>query len=261
MKIIAAAALLTTALLSAATVPAADSGSVVVIGSGQSGQPLARILLEQGYDVKIMTRNAERAAERDLPDGVGLVEGDSTKPATLKGDFDGVDYVISTIGAQCAPNQPPKAGSAPEDVDYRGIANLAAGAKPAGVKQFVLMSAIGAGEDDPEDGLNKMCNMVLKWKGDGEQALRDSGVPYTVVRPGGLKPFPGQPDCSEGKEPLRVYPVSETRAGALCRADVGLVMADALGNPDALGKTVNLIGDPALGLDDWRGAWAAIPAD
>lgn len=240
---------------------AADKGSVVVIGSGQSGQPLARILVEQGYAVKIMTRNAERAAERGVPENVGLVEGDGTQPETLAGDFDGIDYVISTIGAQCAPNQPPKPGAGPEEVDYRAIENLADAAKSAGVKQFVLMSAIGAGEDDPEDGLNKMCNMVLLWKGEGEQALRESGVPYTIVRPGGLKPFPGQPDCVEGKEPLLIYPITENRSGALCRADVGLVMADALGNPDALGKTVNLIADKSVAPGAWRSAWAEIPAD
>jgi len=227
----------------------------------QSGQPLARILLEQGYEVKIMTRNAQRAAGRGLPEAAGIVEGDSARPETLKGDFDGVDYVISTIGAQCTPDAPPQPGSGPEDVDYRGIENLANEARAAGVKQFVLMSAIGAGEDDPTDTLNKMCNMVLKWNGDGEQALRDSGVPYTIVRPGGLKPFPGQPDCSEGKEPLLIYPIDQNRAGALCRADVGLVMADALGNPDALGKTVNLIADSSVGLDDWRSDWAEMPAD
>jgi uncharacterized protein YbjT (DUF2867 family) len=106
-----------------------------------------------------------------------------------------------------------------------------------------------------------MCDMVLKWKGDGEQALRDSGVPYTIVRPGGLKPFPGQPECMEGTEPLLVYPSDEERSGALCRADVGLVMAAALGNADALGKTVNLIADSSAGLDDWQSAWAEIPAD
>jgi len=240
---------------------AGDKGTVAVIGSGQSGKPLARILLEQGYDVKIHTRSAERARGRGLPEDVGFIEGDSTKPETLAGDFDGVDYVISTIGAQCAPNEPPKAGSTPRDVDYLGIENLAAAAKAAGVKQFVLMSAIGAGNADPEDGLNKMCGMVLKWKGDGEQALRDSGVPYTIVRPGGLKPFPGQPACMEGKEPLLIYPIDQDRAGALCRADVGLVMADALGNADALGKTVNLIADSSAGLDDWQSAWAEMPAD
>ena len=59
-----------------------------------------------------------------------------------------------------------------------------------------------------------------------------------------------------------MYPGDEDAGGgALCRGDVGLVMADALGNPDALGKTINLVGDKQSELTAWRSASATIPAD
>jgi uncharacterized protein YbjT (DUF2867 family) len=142
------------------------------------------------------------------------------------------------------------------------VVNLTDAARQAGTKQLVLMSSLRAGSDDPEDRLNQMCGMVLAWKGKGEDYLRTSGVPYTVVRPGGLLPVPGQPQCSEGKVPLRLYPGFETgESAAICRADVGLVMIDALGNPDAVGKTVNLISEtnePA-DVDAWRSSWARMP--
>jgi hypothetical protein len=87
-------------------------------------------------------------------------------------------------------------------------------------------------------------------------------VPYTIVRPGGLKPFPRQPPCVEGREPLLLYARDVDRGpGIVCRADVALVAIDALGNPNALGKTVNLVVDKQLALDAWRQAWAALPAD
>jgi hypothetical protein len=38
-------------------------------------------------------------------------------------------------------------------------------------------------------------------------------------------------------------------------------MAGALGNPAALGKTVNLTADKQLPIDGWRAAWAGIPRD
>jgi hypothetical protein len=38
-------------------------------------------------------------------------------------------------------------------------------------------------------------------------------------------------------------------------------MADALGNPDALGKTVELAADKKLALDAWRSAWPTLPKD
>ena len=163
----------------------------VVIGRGQSGAPLARILKEQGYTVRVMVRDPSRA--KGLPEGVQVVSGDATQPASLLAGLKGADYVLSTIGANCVPKKDFPARGAPQDVDYRGIENLAAAAKQAGIGQFVLMSSLGAGDTDPKAMLNAMCGMVLQWKGNGEASLRASGVPYTVVRPGGLKPFPGQP--------------------------------------------------------------------
>ena len=243
-----------------AAVNAADKGTVVVIGGGQSGRPMARILVEQGYDVRVMVRDPARAT--GLPEQAQVVQGDVTKPDSLGAGLSGANYVISTIGAPCYRDKSPAPGERPEDVDYLGIANLAKAARAAGIRQVVLLSAIGAGVSDPENGLNKLCNMVLDWKGKGEAALRESGVPYTVVRPGGLKPFPGQPDCVEGQEPLLIYPGREERGpGALCRADVALVMADALVNPAARGKTINLIADKSVAPDAWRSAWAEMPAD
>jgi len=246
--------------LGATAAPAEDKGTVVVVGGGQSGRPLARILVGQGYTVRVMVRNPDRAS--GLPAEALVVRGDVTKPDSLDAGLKGADFVISTIGAPCYRDRAPAPGSFPEDVDNLGIANLSAAASAAGVRQLVLMSAIGAGNADPEDGLNKLCNMVLAEKGKGEAALRESGLAYTIVRPGGLKPFPGQPECAEGVEPLLMFPGTEdTGGGALCRADVGLVMADALGNPDALSKTVNLIGDKQSALTAWRSAWAKMPAD
>lgn len=240
---------------------AADKGTVVVVGAGQSGTPTARILAEQGYTVRVMVRDPSKV--KNLTEKATVVAGDATKPETLAAVFKGADYVVSTIGANCVPNTPFPAGAGPADVDYKGVANMADAAKAAGVKQFVLMSSIGAGSNDAKDRLNAMCGMVLEWKGKGEEHLRKSGVAYTIVRPGGLRPFPGQPECKEGAEGLRVWsPKEQAAPGAICRADVGLVMATALGNKDALGKTINVVGDKnATSVDGWKSAWAGIAKD
>jgi uncharacterized protein YbjT (DUF2867 family) len=259
MKFITAAAAV--AMLSTGAAHAAGKGTVVVVGFGQSGAPTARILAEQGYTVRVMVRDPAKV--KGLPDKASVVAGDATKPETLGAVFKGADYVVSTIGANCVPNTPFPAGAGPADVDYKGVANMADAAKAAGVKQFVLMSSIGAGSTDAKDRLNAMCGMVLEWKGKGEEHLRKAGVPYTVVRPGGLRPFPGQPECKEGVEGLRVWsPKAEGGPGAICRADVGLVMATALGNKDLIGKTINVVGDKnAASVEGWKSALAALPKD
>jgi uncharacterized protein YbjT (DUF2867 family) len=236
-----------------------DTRTAVIVGGGQSGAPLARILLADGYTVRVLVRDPARV--KNLPAGVTLVTGDVTKPATLGPALKGADYVLSTIGAACTPKQPFPAGASPEDVDYRGIENLARAARTAGVRQLVLLSSLGAGDTNPKASLNAMCGMVLDWKGRGEASVRTSGVPYTIVRPGGLKPFPGQPDCVEGKEGLKLLASDAPGTGSLCRADVALVMAGALGNRDAQNKTVGLIGDKQQAVGAWRQAWAALPKD
>jgi len=245
----------------AASLPA-GKGTVLVVGGGQSGQPLARTLVAQGYDVRVMVRDPARAS--GLPADARVVSGDATRPDTLAAGFAGADYVIATLGSSCVRDKPFPPQGSPEDVDYRGVANLVDAAKAAGVRQFVLMSALGAGDANPRTPLNAMCGMALSFKGQGEDHLRSSGLPYTIVRPGGLKPFPGQAACQEGREPLALYAGSEDRGpGALCRADVGLVMASALGNAEARNKTVNVIADrdKAAPVDGWRSRWAALPAD
>lgn len=241
--VIAAAA----ALGFAASSPAKDV--VLVAGAtGKTGVPLMKILQAEGYAVRALVR--DRAKAGDLGAGIEIVEGDVTQPGTLAAAANGAAYVVSTIGASSA--QPP---NNPEAVDYGGVANLATAAKAAGVKHFVLMSSIGAGDENPATPLNRMFGMVLLWKGKGEQALRDSGVPYTIVRPGGLV------DCEPGKEGLVVGAGDGAASGRVCRADVALVMVDALTNPAAARKTIALVGDPKGQPGAWKSALAGIPKD
>ena len=110
--------LLLTLGLGATVAPAADKGTVVVVGGGQSGRPLAQILVEQGYTVRVMVRNPDRAS--GLPAEAKVVQGDVTKPDSLGAGLSGADFVISTIGAPCFRDRAPDPGSFPEDVDNRG---------------------------------------------------------------------------------------------------------------------------------------------
>ena len=135
------------------------------------------------------------------------------------------------------------------------MANLVDAAKAAKVKQFVLMSALGAGDTNPETFLNKRFGMVQMWKGKGEEHLRKSGVPYTIVRPGGLK------NCDAGKTDITFSGDPALKGAAICRADVGLAMAAALGNPQALHKTVGVVANEGVAPSDPAKKFAAISPD
>ena len=70
---------------------------------------------------------------------------------------------------------------------------------------------------DDDHYLNRMFNNILIWKRRGEEAVAASGVPYTIVRPGGLSDDPGgQPDRH-----LRAGAIPARRASWITRADVG----------------------------------------
>jgi uncharacterized protein YbjT (DUF2867 family) len=223
--------------------------TVVVAGAtGKSGVPLIKILSEQGYKVRAMVRDKAKAG--DLGKGVEVVQADATKPEALGAAMKGATYVISTIGAGGV--EPPNNA---ENVDYKGVVNLTDAAKAAGVKHFVLMSSIGAADPNPETFLNKRFGMVLMWKGKGEDHLRKSGVSYTIVRPGGLA------DCDPGKVGLKIAAGNEALQGRICRSDVGLIMADALTNKDAAGKTIATISDDKAAVTAWKSGWAAIAKD
>ena len=97
----------------------------------------------------------------------------------------GVDYVVSALGS--SGQRDPE--NRPELVDYGGVKALAEAARSAGAKQFVLVSSIGV--THPDHPLNHTLDNVLQWKLRGEQAVRATGLPYTIVRPGVLTNDPG----------------------------------------------------------------------
>jgi uncharacterized protein YbjT (DUF2867 family) len=223
---------------------------LVVGGTGQTGWETVKEAVEEGYEVRATTTNVERAKERFPEDGFTWVEMDARILDEIRTAMDGVDYVISTLGGSCFD---PGGPASPQHIDYQGVVNMAGIAKDYGVKQFVLTSAIGAGIGDQP--LNQFCDNVQMWKWLGEDYLRDGSLPYTIVQPGGLGTDEG------GKIGITITGVGGTNSGFIQRDDVAEVLVDALGNEDALGKTVEIVGDKDGKPDDWRSEWANIAKD
>jgi uncharacterized protein YbjT (DUF2867 family) len=222
--------------------------TVVVAGAtSKSGRAIVTELIKQGYTVRALSRNPEKS--KDLGAGVEVVMADVTKPETLPAAMKGAQVLLSTIGAV------PFGTDVPEKIDYQGVVAMTDAAKAAGIKQIVHMTSLGSGSEDPNEQLNKMFQMILKWKGKGEEHIRKSGVAYTIVRPGGLA------DCEPGKQGLKLGKGDGEASGRVCRADAGLVMVAAIGNPEYYSKTIAVIGDDKAPVDAWRKQVAAIPKD
>ena len=120
-----------------------------------------------------------------------------------------------------------------------GVKALAEAAKAAGVSQFILVSSMGV--THPEHQLNAMLDNILEWKLKGEDAVRATGINYTIVRPGELTNEPGgqrgvrimQGDPSSGEGTHLAQPTSPS------------VLVSAIGREDLYGKTFEIVGDHA----------------
>lgn len=232
-----------------ATGSRAGIDTVLVVGAtGQTGRLLVSDLRAAGFKVSAFVRDADRARDA-LGEDVRLFVGDVKDPASIVAAMQEADAVISAIGARSA-----KGPDRPEMIDYQGVANLANAAAGAGVRHFVLISSMGVTQED--NALNRLFGNVLIWKAKGEQALRDSGVPYTVVRPGGLVNEP----AGQGRiELVQGDPPGQT---VIPRADVATVCIEALRHSSAsAGKTLEAFRVDGEPRSDWAGAFATLAAD
>ncbi|MBF6075297.1 NAD(P)H-binding protein [Nocardia beijingensis] len=132
---------------------------IVITGAtGTIGSEIVRQLSSRGTAIRAVTRDPDRA---DVPAGVEVARGDYTDVASMAKAMAGAEaaFVVGVLGPEYA------------ELDRALIAT----ARDAGVGRIVKLSAIGTG--DP--GLGR----VGTWHMPGEQAARDSGVDWTILRP------------------------------------------------------------------------------
>jgi uncharacterized protein YbjT (DUF2867 family) len=201
---------------------------ILVSGAtGQQGGAVARNLLERGFAVRALTRDAEKAAARELGDlGAEVVSGDLEDRSSIDRVLDGVYGVFSVQQFW---------GIGVEGEVRQGVL-LADAAKAAGVEHYVYSSV---GSAHRETGIP---HFDSKWE--VEEHVRASGVPYTVLRPvffmqnwefmrepilGGTLPQPLAP----GK-PFQMIDAE----------DIGVFVAMAFEDPETwIGREVDIAGD------------------
>lgn len=223
--------------------------TVLVAGAtGRTGSAIRQELKQQGYQVVGMTRSAERARQRYGDDGI-WVEADVKDASAVADAMRNVDYVISAIGARDRDGP-----DGPEFVDYGGVRHLAEAASANGVKHFVLISSAAAGIHRKKSQMIQIGN-VRYWKTMGENALKRSAVPYTVIGPGGLE------NMSETQKGLRILMRKDYVTGLIAIGDVAMLAVAALKNPNAKNKTFAAIWDETVLRDTWPSQLEAIPED
>lgn len=223
-------------------------GRVLILGAtGRIGRFIAKTIHEDGYTVRGVTRNPDRARQRYGGD-YEWVKADVRDPRTLVEPLTDVDYVVSSIRSSnwVGPYNP-------ELVDYHGMRKLVDAAKAAGVKHFVLISTATSG---PQVGqsLNPAKNYVRYFKTKGEEYLRESGLSYTIIGPGRV------PEEDGGTTPFILLDRKDYYISIITAGDVALATLDALTNPAARGKAYTLRNEPSVPLGHWRTQYGEMPS-
>ncbi len=177
--------------------------------TGNTGSEVLRQLRVAGVAVRAMTRSAE-SAQRLRDQDLEAVVADLADPASLPRALDGVDAVY--VANPASPQLPEHEG------------NLALAALNAGVGHLVKLSVIGCSADSPIT-FGRMHH-------EAEQAIRASGVRWTMVRPNGFMQntlaWAGQ--IAGGT----VYgPVMDARWSIVDMRDIAAVAVAALKDPDS----------------------------
>jgi uncharacterized protein YbjT (DUF2867 family) len=200
--------------------------TIFVAGAtGETGRRIVRELIAQGSTVKALVRD-RTTAESILP-GAELVVGDVRDLAGLTAAIAGCEAVICATGAK--PSLDPLG---PFTVDYIGSQNLVQATQANGIDRFVIVSSLCVSKFFHP--LNLFWG-VLFWKKRAELYIQDSGLTYTIVRPGGLS----NEDDREGF--LKMAAADQLFEGSLPRLLVAKVCVAALSNPDSYNKIIEIV--------------------
>jgi len=183
---------------------------LVAGGHGQIALRLLRLLAESGNRGRGLIRNPDHAADLQAigADPV-LCDLETDDPREHMGF---ADAIVFAAGAG--------PGSGPErkrTVDYGGAVKLMEAARELGVERYVIVSAMGT--EDIEHADERM-RPYLEAKRDADDALRESGLDWTIVRPGGLTDAPGSGRIDAAR--------ALARRGEIPRDDVALTLLECL---------------------------------
>eukprot|EP00249_Psilotum_nudum_P017678 c26437_g1_i1 orf=303-3755(-) len=115
---------------------------------------------------------------------VDIVEYDLEDPETIEPALGNSGVVVCCVGAS---EKDSLNVTAPYRIDYRATRNLIQAAATAHINHFVLVTSLGTRKIGFPASLLNLFWGVLIWKAKAEEALIESGLPYTIIRPGGME--------------------------------------------------------------------------
>lgn len=214
----------------------ASTSRCFVAGASRGvGFEVVKGLRQQGYTVTALVRTADTQAPVAAL-GAQVVMGDALEPETVAEAlhrFGSAPFtVVTTIGGKGMTRDAPRS-------DYLGNRNLVQGTLGLPCQRFLLVSSIGVRESAialPPNVLETLKPALLA-KAKAEEHLIASGLPYTILRPGGL--------LSERATGQGLLTENPQVAGTITRSDVADLVIQCLRSPRAENRILSAV-DRAL---------------
>lgn len=184
-------------------------------GSRGIGAQLLPMAVDREWGCKVLARSATSIPE--IP-GVQVVEGNVLDPGAVFRTLDGCDAAVIALG---------KSKNNPVEVCSEGTRIVIEVMKKLGVQRVVAVTSMGVGESADQVPfmfkviMKTLLKGVMRDKERQEQLLRDSGLEWVIVRPGGLTDTPPTDSYRAGTD-------TEAVASKISRADVASFMLDQL---------------------------------
>jgi divinyl chlorophyllide a 8-vinyl-reductase len=218
----------------------AASPCLVAGASGTIGRAVVRRLVEDGHRVTAMVRAGRTGATLREHDGARLAQARLDDAGALDAIMEAArpEVVVSCLASR---------SGAPRDaeaVDFAGNCALLDAARRAGVRQFILVSAICV--QHPQLAFQ---HAKLAF----EAELAACGIGYTIVRPTAFfKSLSGQVGRVKAGKPFLIFGDGElTRCKPISDDDLARFIVSIIGNPEALGQILPIGGPgPAISLKE-----------
>jgi uncharacterized protein YbjT (DUF2867 family) len=198
----------------------------VVGGHGKIALRLLRLLSERGDRARGLIRNPDHAGDVEATGATAVgADMENLDADAVARSIAGVDAVVFAAGAGAGSGAARK-----RTVDYGGAVKLIEAARMNDVSRYVIVSAIGV--NHPENWSEQM-RPYYEAKAEADREVAESGLDFTIVRPGGLTDEPGT-DLVAAAPDLG-------RSGRIPRDDVAAALLGSLDEPATVGKAFDLL--------------------
>ena len=212
--------------------------------SGKTGYRIAEEVQARGDQARLLLRpQSELSGSLAGADQRRLSLMD---PHALDAALEGVDALVIATGAR-----PSVDLTGPMRVDAWGVQRQVDSCRRVGVRRVVLVSSLCAGRW--QHPLN-LFGLILVWKRVGEQTLEESGLDWTIVRPGGLSEREDHLE-SEG---ILYTSADQQQSNSIPRRLVARCCVEALHTPASIGQVIEVTSSseqPVVGLAQAIASW------